>query len=200
VLVVPLMTIRAQYRDNTQAAPDTQFTDSFLTAAANTFLRFEVARLCEVLPADTLAAALLRESALGGDSAGSLAAHVRALAESSGVDLVVVARACTTGYRVYQPEGWRQNTGPGYARPVESTGFARLHIQILGRDGAPLYECTGRASVGKPLLYGMFNARRRRARREEELRADVVKAARKLYAPPVVRAIGKAARNALPYR
>jgi len=199
VLIVPLTGIRAQYRDNTQAAPDTQFTDSFLIAAANTFLRFEVARVCEPLPADTSVAALLAGAA-SGDSAASLAGRVRALAESSGVDLVIIARACTTGYRVYQPEGWRHNTGPGYSRPVESNGFARLHIQIFDREGAPVYECTGKASAGKPLLYGMFNLKRRKARREEELRADVVKASRRLYAPPIVRALGKAARNALPYR
>jgi hypothetical protein len=201
-VLVPAARVVTSYVDNTQAAPDTVFTDSFLLAAVNTFLRFETTRRHAVLPAQLAATALPRATVLDsamalGDSARSAAAH---LADSLQADLTITVVACSTGYRVYQADAWRNNNGPGYARPIESTGFARVHLQIRDRSGAIRYECIGNATAGKPMLYGLFNGKRARARRDDAMRTDIVKASRKLYAPPIVRALGKAVANAFPVR
>lgn len=205
VLIVPTLNIHTNYRDNTQARPEVQFTDSFLLATTNTFVRFEAARRYDPLPLSldsTATAALPRASVLTSDTAAeselrTLVAH---LADSADADLVALAIACSTGYKVYQPDGWRNNTGPAYARPTDATGFARVHLQVRARDGRLLYECIGKSSIGRPMLYGVFNGKRSTARRELAMKTDIVKAARKLYAPPIVRAIGRAARAAMPVR
>ncbi len=202
--IVPLCSITSRYRDNTQAEPDTQFTDSFLLAAVNTFLRFEVARRLNPLPplSDSVTKGFRRVSTFDGpegleDSASAAAAH---LADSLDAHLVVVALSCSLGYRVYQPEGWRNNAGPGYERPVEATGFARVQLQIRDSNGTVVYECVGFSTVDKPMLYRMFNGRRMRAKREAAMEEDVVRAAKRLYAPPIVRAIGRAVARAMPVR
>jgi hypothetical protein len=203
-LIVPLTHIISSYRDNTQAEPDTQYTDSFLLAAVNTFVRFETAR--RVNPTgmlhDSAAVRLPQVSRIAGMPAsdGRSDSVFAQLADSADVQLVVVVQACSLGYRVFQADGWRNNSGPGYQRPVEATGFARVQIQIRERSGSIVYECVGYSTVDKPLLYSVFNGRRMRARREEAVHEDVVKAARKLYAPPVVRAIGRAVAKAMPVR
>jgi hypothetical protein len=56
------------------------------------------------------------------------------------------------------------------------------------------------ASMNRPMLYNMFNGKRRRAKREAAMKDDVVKAAKRLYAPPIVRAIGRAVARAMPVR
>jgi hypothetical protein len=83
---------------------------------------------------------------------------------------------------------------------VEATGFARVQIQIRDREGRAIYECVGFSTVNRPMLYNMFNGKRRRAKREVALKDDVVKAAKRLYAPPIVRAIGRAVARAMPVR
>jgi len=203
-LVIPLDSLVSRYRDNTQAEPDTQFSDSFLLAAVSTFVRFQTARRVSPLPAAPAGqtADLPMASELAGEQEqedSARAAYAR-LADSAGAQLIVVAYSCSLGYRVFQPDGWRNNAGPGYERPVQATGFARVHVQIRERTGAVVYECVGLSTVNKPLLYRMFNGRRMRARRAEALDGDVVKASQKLYAPPILRAVGRAVARAMPVR
>ena len=204
-LLVPLDSLHSRYRDNTRAEPDTQYTDSFLTAATKTFLRFETARLYAPVQMETDSGKMatgFRYSVLTGDTgeADSASARVARVARRYDVDLVIVPYACTTGHRVYQPQGWRGNTGPGYRRPAETNAFASCHVQIWAADGDLLFERIGKATISKPLLYGLFNGPRGRARREEAIEEDVVAASRKLYAPPVLRALAKAASQAFLFR
>jgi hypothetical protein len=201
-LVVPFVGVSTEYRDNTQAYPDTQFTDSFLVLAANTFIMYEAAGYYSPIQPDSTNAiegTPPRYSVLAGDTAdrGAAAEYIRGLCSRFGTDLVIVPHRFETGYKVYQAEGWRHNEGPGYARPVEADGFARVHIQIWDSKGKLLYERLGTARTGKPMLFGMFNGKRSRARRRKTLEQDVVRAARKLYAPPIIRAIGKATKTAM---
>jgi hypothetical protein len=201
-LIVPVAAVETRYRDNTRADPDTSFSDSALVAVANAFLRREGARLFTPVPA--AADSTVSDSARffttledgSGDSTAA-AAYARRLCEAYGTEVVVLPYAFTAGFRVHQAQGWRRNTGPAYERPVEEKGFARLHAQIWSSDGALLFERIGSVGAKKPMLYGLFNGPRMRARRREALDDDPVKAAGRLYAPPIVRAVGKAVEAAL---
>lgn len=202
-VVVPVDSMRTRYRDNTQADPDTQFTDAFLIASANTMLRFETARLFSPVTygeGDTqTVSSMPRYSVLEGDSADreSSAAFIRDACERYNADFAIVPAGVVAGYRVYQAEGWRHSTGPAYARPVEADGFAEVHVQIWNRDGVLLYESIAVSSVGRPILHRFFGGRRMRARFEEELQEDIVRAASHLYSPPILRALSKATNRAL---
>ncbi|MBD3241063.1 MAG: hypothetical protein GF331_10800 [Chitinivibrionales bacterium] len=202
-LVVPVVAVDTRYRDNTRADPDTAFADSALMAVANAFLRRGSARYFTPLPAmpDSIAPDMNErfttlESDSGGDSSAA-AAYARRVCEAHGAKVVVVPYTFYAGFQVHQGQGWRRNTGPAYARPVEETGSARMHVQVWRSDGNLLFERVGSAGAGKPMLYGWFNGPRMRARRQEALEDDAVKAAGKLYAPPILRAVGKAVDAAL---
>jgi hypothetical protein len=200
-LVAPLDTVHTRYRDNTRAEPDTQFNDSFLLSAVRRFVAFETAQHYAPVRPENDSSSLLPDvhySILTGDTAGldSATARIVRLAQRYQADLVVIAPACTTGHRVYQPQGWRRNTGPGYSRPVEAEGFASCHVQIWSAEGKLLFERVGKATIGKPLLYNLFNGRRGAARRAKAIDEDIVAASRKLYAPPVLRALARATGNA----
>ncbi len=205
-LVVPIVAVSTKYRDNTRGEPDTAFADSALVAVGNAFLKRATARLYTPVPAgsDTVAPATdTRFTTLEADSTGdssAAAVYARRVCESYGTKVVVVPYAFTAGFRVHQAQGWRRNSGPAYERPVEAKGFARLHVQVWGSDGALLFERVGSAGASKPMLYGWFNGPRMRARRREALDDDPVRAASKLYAPPILRAVGNAVDAALVIR
>lgn len=195
-ICLPLQTITTEYYDNTATTPDTQFSDSFLIEAANALLFFEVGkefelggvpsgpvqpqRLYSVLAADTQ------------DLAGT-AAFIQSVAESAGTEIVVVPYRCSVRYNVFKPAGWRndkyENT---YARPVSYRAFTQVHLQYWSAEGTLLYERVGKSDTGKPIFYSWF--------KREEPRDDVVRFARRFYAPPIMRSLLKSVRLALVLR
>jgi hypothetical protein len=206
-LVVPITHTEVRYKDNTKAVPDTLYTDSFLVAAANALFAFQASQhflttpiLDSSLGLDSLPSA----SILAGDTAllSALAARVRGIASKAGVQFVVVAHACTSGFTVFQAQGWRGDKydNPAYARPIKAYGWARLHVQLWSAAGNLLYERIGVGSSGKPMLYDLVKRPRRHPPRRTRVPPDIVTLAKKGYGPPTVRALLKAARAALQIR
>ena len=202
-LVLPVSGMVIRYSDNTKAVPDTLYTDSFLVAATNALLPFEAGRQLLVLPRpESLSVdSTARASVLAGDTAAMAAASQQAqrLAAASGAQVVVVAYACTTGFTVFQAEGWRggRYESPAYARPIRAYGWARLHVQLWNAAGVLLFEQIGVATSGKPILYDLVKRPRKRPPRRSHVPPDIVTLARKTYGPPTVRAIYRAAKVAL---
>jgi hypothetical protein len=203
-VVVPLTHITVRYKDNTKAVPDTLYTDSFLVAAANALFAYQAGQRFltttkqdSALRLDSLPSA----SILAGDTAqlSALAERVRGIASAAGVQFVAVAHACTSGFTVFQAQGWRGDKydNPAYARPIRAYGWARLHVQVWSAAGKLLYERIGVGSSGKPMLYDLVKKPHKRPPRRTRVAPDIVTLAKKGYGPPTVRALLRAARAAL---
>ncbi|MBD3392898.1 MAG: hypothetical protein GF418_12400 [Chitinivibrionales bacterium] len=202
VCIVPFDSITVDYVDKTKKTPDTLFTDSFFLDAANSLLAYEVTRRYALGPpppidSDTIDPFAeirdLRYSRLAKklDSLDRAAKRIAELARASESDLVLVGYACKLKHVTYQPSGWR-GSGPSYQRPVTFAALATTHVQIWNRDGRLLYECIGSNDAGRPIMYSLFG--------KKEPGDDVVKFAKHLYAPPLVRAMYMSIQNAMRLR
>jgi len=199
---VPLDSITVEYVDRTQATPDTLFSDSFFIEAANSLLAFEASKRFSLMAApegDEEAAGgmcakirAVRYSRLADVDAGggpeAAATQIRSIAESTAADLILIAYSCRLKHILYQPQGWR-GSGPSYQRPVTFKAYATTHVQIWNRDGELLYEKIGGSDAGRPIMYSLFG--------KKKPENDVVKFAKNLYAPPLVRAMYMSIQEAL---
>jgi hypothetical protein len=201
-LCVPLDSVRLASVDNTTSSPDTLFSDSFLVEAANRMLAFEVSKNFKTgaLKRDNSDSAAVFPhtgySRLDRDTADlqRIAALVRRLAEKNGADLVVIPYSLTIRQVTIKPAGWRNDRfGPGYERPVSYTAKTSFHVQIWDRTGRLVYERTGKTDTGRPFLYSLF-------KREKKIDKDIVKYAKRFFAPPLVKALYKAIELAMMVR
>jgi len=193
--IVPLRAVTTKYIDNTRSTPEPLHNDTFLTRAAEEFIRFGAGKELRVLAvADSLfgittTTPLPRFSYLAGDTVDSLTAgeRIRAIASDTKAEIVVVPYACTITHKTIQPQGWRDDKYEGsYAKPVKFTALAETHIQIWDSSGTLLLERRGRARMGRPLLYSFFQ--KQRDRYEE---GDILSGVTKLYASPILKALYK---------
>ncbi|HUI94038.1 MAG TPA: hypothetical protein VLX68_17500 [Chitinivibrionales bacterium] len=203
VLCLPLDTLHVLYVDNTKAIPDSLFNDSFFIRAANALLSFEVSqnfRLCQSKP-DTLDS--LSDFRRGGyslldkDTANlrDISLRVQSLAKKHGADFIAVPYSCEIRNAAIRPTGWRHDrfNGPSYERPTSYTAKTSFHVQIWDKTGRVIYERTGRSDTGRPFLYSWFN-------REKKPDADIVKYAKRFYAPPLVKSLYEAIKLAMMVR
>jgi hypothetical protein len=192
VCLMPLDSVEIQYSDNTRANPDTLFSDSFFLAAANDLLTYEMKKRFTFRSSSEHAQELARLAdtvrALGFSRVGhgnadrqeATSALMRKAARTSGCDLVAVAFSCRLKHVAYQPPGWRGG-GPSYERPVSYRAYGRMHVQIWNKNGVLLHEGMGADDTGRPVLYSLFG--------KKKPENDIVKYAKRLYAPPLVRAL-----------
>jgi|GEM_PF-1080468 hypothetical protein len=188
-LCAPFKNMRVEYLDNTKLRPDSLYADSFLTEAANGLLMFEVAQRYRVSPERTSAEDSVENlekrgySALAHDTALRIltSKRVSALAEKYSVDLVVVPYSCVVKQRAEQEKGWRNSSGPGYDRPVSFSATTAVIIQLWDKSGRLLYERIGKGDTGRPILYTLF--------KKEKPGGDIVKFAKKMYAPPLIKSL-----------
>jgi hypothetical protein len=191
VLFVPLDSITVEYVDRTRAHPDTQFSDSFFLDAANSLFayvaseRFSLRSDPEELdesegPFDEIRAT--RYSRIAGNTqqmeqAGAL---MKKTAGMFHADLILFAYSCKLKHIIYQPQPWRGG-GPSYERPESYRAYAWTHVQIWNKQGKLLFEHIGANDAGRPIMYSLFG--------KKVPQGDMVKFAKHLYAPPLVRAL-----------
>jgi hypothetical protein len=204
-LCLSVDTIHVTYVDNTKAIADTLFNDSFFIEAANSLLLYEAAKNFPLrqldaasLGADSLAA--FRHggySRLTHDTASLplIATLVRDLSKKHNADLVIVPYAYVVRNVVIRPAGWRNDkfAGPGYDRPVSYTAKTEFHVQIWDRTGALLYERIGKSDTGRPILYSLL-------KKEKHPDKDIVKYAKRFYAPPLVKSLYNSIKAAMQVR
>jgi hypothetical protein len=200
-LCLPVDTLHVRYVDNTKAMPDTLFNDSFFMEAANGLLLFEVSKNFSIrqwtpqdasvgAPTDADSLAVFRH---GGFSrllkdTGSIKAvsnHVADLAKKYNTDLVVVPYTCLIRNFAVRPAGWRNDkygTSPGYERPISYTSKTEFHVQIWDKSGTLLYEKIGKSDAGRPVFYSLL-------KKEKHPDKDIVKYAKRIYAPPLVKSL-----------
>jgi|WetSurMetagenome_2_1015567.scaffolds.fasta_scaffold00130_13 hypothetical protein len=198
-LCVPLDSLHVDYVDNTTAVPDSFFSDSFLVHAADAMLAFEAAKNFRLrktqgdAPDSAGVFRRMRYSPLSHDTADfqAVSDRIQSLAEKYNATLVVVPYSAEIKQVTIKPAGWRNDRfGPGYERPTTSTAKVNFHVQIWDRKGNLLYERIASGEVGKPFLYSAF-------KREKNPDKDIVKYAKRLYAPPVVKALYNAIKTAM---
>jgi hypothetical protein len=201
-LCLPIDSLHVTYIDNTKAAPDTLFNDSFFIEAANGLLAYEVSQAFSVCPlaSDSLdSLQVFRRtgySILDKDTTylRYISLRVQALAKKYRADLVIVPYACEIKHLSVQPAGWRQDRfGPGYERPISYTAKTSFHVQIWTKDGTILYERTGRSDTGRPIMYSFL-------KNEKNPGKDIVKYAKRFYAPPLVKSLFNSIKMAMMVR
>ncbi len=201
-LCVPLDSVHVTYVDNTASRPDTLFNDSFFIAAANGLLSYEVSRDFRVIQpgrdgVDSLF--LFKQggfSRLDHDTARlkAISAVVMRLAHTYHADLVVIPYALTIKHVTIRPRGWRNDRfGPSYERPVSYSAKTGFHVQIWDNNGRLIYEREGRSDTGRPILYSFL-------KREKHPDKDIVKYAKRFYAPPLVKSLYNSIKLALMLR
>jgi hypothetical protein len=211
-LCLPVDTIHVTYVDNTKAIADTLFNDSFFIEAANSLLLYEAAKN---FPLRQLGApqGASKDTSVGADSLAAfrhggysrlthdtaslplIAGFVRDLSKKYNADLVIVPYAYVVRNVVIRPAGWRNDkfAGPGYDRPVSYTAKTEFHVQIWDKSGALLYERIGKSDTGRPILYSLM-------KKEKHADKDIVKYAKRFYAPPLVKSLYNSIKAALQVR
>jgi len=196
-LCLPFNNIRIDYIDNTNLKPDSRYTGSFFIEAANGFLMFEVTRKFRLAsgrptPADsTEKIEKPAYSILANDTTlrRVTSKRVRDVAEKYSADLVVVPYACVIKQSMVRTKSWRNNAGPGYERPVSFSAATAVHVQIWNKNGQLLYECIGKSDTGRPILYSLL--------KKKKPDADIVKFAKRMYAPPLIKSLYASIKNAM---
>ncbi|HEX7511290.1 MAG TPA: hypothetical protein VF335_08320 [Chitinivibrionales bacterium] len=188
-LCLPFKNIRVDYIDNTKLRPDALYSDSFLVEAAGGLLMFEAMQRFRISPercVDNDSIQRLERagySPLTGDTTLKIltSKRIAALAEKYSVDIVIVPYSCVIRQQTEQKKGWRGHNGPGYDRPVSFSASTTVTVQLWNRSGQLLYERIGSDNTGKPILYA--------ALKKEKPDADIVKFAKKMYAPPLIKSL-----------
>jgi hypothetical protein len=202
-LCIPVDSLHVTYTDNTKAVPDSQISDSFLTAAARSFFSFEISRCFHVVncrkdSSDSASDSLQAFSAghyshlLGDTGAFALiGGRVRDLALKYKADFVIIPYSCTVRQISTRPEGWRNTQqAPAYERPVDYHAKTSFHVQIWDKSGRLVFERIGRDESGKPLFYSLF-------KKDKVPGKDLVEYAKRYYALPLVKSLYKSVRLAL---
>jgi hypothetical protein len=218
-LCLSIDTLHVTYVDNTKAIADTLFNDSFFIEAANGLLMYEVSKnfgIRQWIPQDTLkdapkdasfgasfgadSLAVFRHggfSRLTHDTASLhlIAGRIRELAKKYNADLVVIPYACMIKHITVRPTGWRNDkyAGPGYDRPISYTAKTDFHVQIWDKTGTLLYERIGKSDTGRPILYSFL-------KKEKHPDKDIVKYAKRFYAPPLVKSLYNSIKIAMQVR
>jgi hypothetical protein len=190
-LYLPIDSLRVTYMDNTKSIPDTLFNDSFFIEAANGLLLYEVAKnfaMCQS-QADSLDSLwLFRRSSYSRLTADTvylqyISHRIQALAARHNADLVIVPYSCAIRHVTIRPAGWRQDRfGPAYERPISYTAKTAVHVQIWDKTGRIIYERIGKSDTGRPILYSIL-------KKEKNRDSDIVKYAKRFYAPPLVKSL-----------
>lgn len=202
ILYLPLKSIKSEYIDNTSLKPEVEYSDSFYIEAANALVLFELSRIFKVtdqhpdstgnkkVPQKEEYWSNLVKSETSEDTISELIAGI---AKEFNSDLVAVPYSCSIKHSAVRQKGWRGGKYEGsYVRPVTYSANAQFHVQIWSKDGKLLYEKIGLGAAGRPIFYSMFKKR--------TPDASSPTFARKLFAPPLAKALKEAIRKSLEVR
>lgn len=193
-LFINLDTITTKYTDNTVLLPEIEYSDSFYCSATNNLLLYECSKLFNVKQVLTSpeSDSLPKMSTFSENSSNpDLQSIISAIAKKYDVGYVVIPYSCTLQHNAVRRSGWRDGKyGGSYEQPISYTATARLDLQIWNRDGVLVFEKIGVGLTGRPFLYDSVKNKRNE-------KDDIVKRSKKLFSPPLLRALSEAAHNAM---
>ena len=199
-LFVKLNSINIRYINNVLPVSNTEFNDSFYLDAANELAFFRISNLYNISDNQIVSLntkehtnktkiqfSIIENDTLLKDSACEI---IKEIAQKNNADYVIIPYSCEIKYSALQPESWRNYSG-SYEQPVTYTASANFHLQIWNKKGELLFEKKGSGKNGRPMFYNTF----KRKKPDE----NIVSYAKKLYAPPMVRALNEAIQYATKY-
>lgn len=189
-----LDTITTKYTDNTVLLPEIEYSDSFYCSGTNNLLLYECSKLFNVKQVLTSpeSDSLPEVSTFSGNSnTPDIQLIISAIAKKYDVGYVVIPHSCTLQHTAVRRTGWRDGKyGGSYEQPISYSASAKLDVQIWNRDGVLVFEKIGVGLTGRPFLYDSV----KKKRNESE---DIVKRSKKLFSPPLLRALSEAAHNSM---
>ena len=200
VLYIPLQEILSEYKDNTGMKPQVELSDSFYVEAANSLMMFGLSnRYKSIIPQPQQSDSLYnfnllfrkKWSQVNGDtcSPDSFSARIRNLAALCKADLIFVPYSCHINQSASRQNGWRSNKYSGsYERPVIYNANAKFHLQAWDKTGKLVFERIGTGNTGRPIFYTYV--------KHQQPGDNIISYSRKIFSPPLVRALDKSIKNA----
>ncbi|HEX2956625.1 MAG TPA: hypothetical protein VHO70_07330 [Chitinispirillaceae bacterium] len=193
-LFINLDTITSKYTDNTVLLPEIEYSDSFYCSAVNNLLLYECSKLFtvkQVLTSSETENLPLFSVFSDYSSKPDMQKKIIEIAKKYDVGYVVIPYSCTLQHSAIRPQGWRGGKYEGsYEQPISYSANARLDVQIWNRDGFLAFEKIGTGLTGRPFLYDAV-----KKKRNDNI--DIVKRSKKLFSPPLLRALSEAAHNVM---
>lgn len=189
--------IHPHFIDQTQAYPDSMFSDSFYTAAATAFLVYELKKHFKTVlavPDSLLIDSTFTYSLLNHDTcnfipcSSAISSILRSLPTNALYCRVIEVTAKDI---VIRPQGFRDGKFEGsYSRPDQHRSKVTVHLQLFDKHGTLLFEKKVLATNSKPFGYTVLKTQKIKNN-------DIVKYANRLYAPPILKAMARAMRSAI---
>jgi hypothetical protein len=193
-LFVDLDTITTKYTDNTALLPEIEYSDSFYCSATNNLLLYECSKLFnvkQVLTSPESDSVPKLSSFSGNSNNTNIQKIISTIAKKYDVGYVVIPYSCILQHTALRRSGWRGGKYSGsYEQPISYTASAKLDVQIWNRDGVLVFEKIGVGLTGRPFLYDTIKKKRSES-------GDIVKRSKKLFSPPLLRALSESAHNAM---
>jgi hypothetical protein len=198
VLYIPLQEISSKYNDNTGMKPQVELSDSFYVEAANSLIMFGLSnRYRFIVPqpqqSDSLHNfnVLFRQkwSKVNGDtcSPDSFSARIRDIAALCKADLIFVPYSCHINQSASRQNGWRSYSG-SYEKPLIYSADAKFHLQVWDKTGNLVFERIGTGNTGRPIFYTLV--------KHQQPGDNIISYSRKIFAPPLVKALDRSIKNA----
>lgn len=169
-----------------------EFSNSFYLESVNKLITFQISKRFKLIPSDSSTGSVQKWSKVNGDTTtpvGPVSQMIRDLASSYKADLIVIPYSCEILHKSIQQNGWREGKyGGSYEKPISYSANADLHLQVWDKTGKLIYERIGKGVSGQPLFYSMF---------KHKSKENIVGYARKVFAPPLLRALNKAVNDAV---
>jgi hypothetical protein len=192
ITIVQLLSFSSKYSDNTTSTPEIEYQDSFYIESIDKIL-FEESKLRFTNVKQSPDKILLNDSAINNnktlllDTLSKIAAEI---CSRNKTELILIPISFLVVNEIFHQKTWRNSKfGSNYARPISSTSNAELTIFILDKNGKILKEKTGKGVAKKAAFYSLL--------KKKQLEKNVVKNASKKFAPPNLRSINKAIKDAL---
>ncbi|MBN1129727.1 MAG: hypothetical protein JXA71_12105 [Chitinispirillaceae bacterium] len=198
-LYLPLEKLNITMVDQTHSLRLPPQNHLFYIEVVNALMQYEIAQRFRVLQvARTDCSVQTPERAFRSEimadigSPGRLADHIRSIAEQCSVDIVILPLQASVKETVSKKSGWRGDKfGRSYDRPFDCLAQAAISLQVWDRNGKMVYNQTGTGVSRKPLFYSLL-------KHEKAKREDLVHFSKNLFAPPVIRALSCAVKDAFP--
>lgn len=197
-LIVPLRNIQSDYIDNTTKLPQIEYSDSYFAEVSDKIVFQRLSKsfksveiLIDSNDINKIYSAIQwskNENKL--KFTDTFQSIVKEIAAKYSADFVVIPGYCFLKYKTIHQKSWRDaRAGSSYERPVSITAFVEYNIQFFQKDGLLNREGNGKAKSEKPLLYSLL--------KKKKFENKIVENSRKVYAPPLLKALSKSIDNAL---
>lgn len=191
ILFIPLSSIESQYLDNTSKLPEIEYTDSFYIDLSNKIVQNEIAghfKSIAMIDPENLVkftSVIIHDKKDSSTLPDSVTRIITEIADQYKADFVVIPNFCKLKYTAIHQKNWRDGKyGDSYERPVAYKAHAEYKISFYLKNGKLNWSNAGIGKAAKPMFYSMV--------KKKHFEKDIVKNSKKIFAPPLVKALRKA--------